>query len=206
MKSVFLATESIKYTGASFTTPFSTKENADLFTDYRQKSGDFDNSIFYREVALDTCYARVYKDEAGYAISVLWCNPKDDINTVTDDSGLLFSTLSWNIGEETIQSVLDRGAALIKDHLRLATGEGVFFTILQTFEDSGEIRPFPSTYTTEAEAYSVLNHYSKLYSGVYTVVSGTLQTRDGVTHMILESPFPTRDGALLEFPIVSRRS
>lgn len=206
MKSVFLATESIKYTGASFTTPFSTKENADLFINYRQKSGDFDNSIFYREVDIDICYARVYRDSAGYAISVLWCNPKDIIDSVTDEGDSLFATVSWNIGEESIESVLDRGTALIKDHLRLETGEGVFFAILQTFEDSGEIQPFPFTYTTDKEAYSVLNHYSTLYSGVYTVVSGTLQTRDGVTHMLLEKPFPTRDGDLLEFPILSRRS
>lgn len=205
MKSVFLATESIKHTGASFTTPFSSKENADLFIDYRQKSGDFDNSIFYKECLLDTCYVRVYKDEAGFAVSVLWCRPKEDKGTVTEEGESIFATLEWNVEEENIESVLDRGTVLIQEHLRIRDGEGVFFAILQTFTDSGEIQPFPFIYTTEAEAYSVLNHYSNLYSGVYSVVSGLLEIRDSITHMVLLEPFPTRDGNLLEFPILVKR-
>lgn len=205
MTTVFLATESVKYTGATFTTPFSSKENADLFIDYRQKSGDFDNSIFYKQAEVDVCYARIYKDSLGYAISVLWCKPNESVNSVFSGESSIFATVSWNIGAETLDSVLERGTSLIEDYFKVENGEGIFFAIVQILPDSGEVRPFPFIYTTEKEASETLTFYSSQYDGIYQLVSGTIGKTDIESHLILSSPIEVSGRVVSTIPILFKR-
>lgn len=205
MNTVFLATESVKYTGATFTTPFSSKENADLFIDYRQKSGELDNSIFYKQAEVDVCYARIYKDSLGYSISVLWCKPNESVDSVFRGESSIFATVRWNIGTETLDSVLDRGTKLIEDYFRVENGEGIFFAIVQILPDSGEVRPFPFIYTTEKEASETLTFYAGQYDGVYQIVSGTIEEADKDSMLILSSPMNVSGRVVSTIPILSKR-